>query len=314
MKMAAWRVALVLLIASIGAFSQSQDIYQRVRQVLGNNGEAELRAKDFARVNAQLAAIKAPSADERAEILALRGAVAFLQGNMAQAATAFRESEKLKPARESDRFTLAMALVRLEDETGARTELSALLKEHESAAIYWYWLGRLDYNQRRYSEAAENLQKAVELDPKSARAWDSFGLVWDMKGQLEKAREMFERAVLLNRKQTPPSPWPPHNLGYLLLRIGEPALAEDALRESLKYDDSMAQTHYYLARSLEKQDKVNEAVEEYRLAVAGDTKSGDSCYSLAMLYQKLHRDAEAKKMFAEFRVRRSATAETPLTH
>lgn len=312
--MAAWRVVALLLTGCLAALGQDQDIYLRVKRVLGDKGEAELRAKNFAQVDSQLTAIKPSSESERAEILALQGALAFLEGDMARAASAFRDSEKLHPAREGDRFTLAMALVRLGDETGARTELSGLAKEHDSTAIYWYWLGRIDYDQRRYTEAADHLQKAVQLDPKSARGWDSLGLVWDMQGQMEKARELFEKAVSLNRQQAQPSAWPPHNLGYLLLRAGEPAQAEVALRESLKYDESLARTHYYLARSLEKEEKFDEAVAEYRIAIAGDKTSADSCYSLAMLYQKLHRDAEAKMMFAEFKARRGSGAESQTSH
>ena len=128
---------------------------------------------------------------------------------------------------------------------------------------------------------------------------------------MAQAREMFEKAVTLNRQQSKPSPWPPHNLGYLLLRMGEPAKAEEALRESLRYDANLAQTHYYLARVLEKEDHANDAIAEYQTAVARDATSTDSCYSLAMLYRKLHRDEDAKAMFDEFRKRKGASEAPP---
>jgi tetratricopeptide (TPR) repeat protein len=297
-----------LLLVSLLLHAQTLDIYQRVKQTLGDAAEAELRAKSFSRVEERLTAVKPANGDQRAELLALSGAVAFLEGKMAQAAADFRESEKIRPAKEGDRFTFAMALVRLGDEGEARGVLSNLAREHANTAIYWYWLGRLDYDQRRYSEAVENLERAVKLDPKAARGWDSLGLAWDMQGQMELAREQFEKAVSLNRLQTAPSPWPPHNLGYLLLRMGEPAKAEEALRESLRYDAKLARTHYYLARTLEKEERASEAIPEYQAAVAGDAKSADSCYSLAMLYRKLHRETEANAMFEEFRRRKTSEA------
>ncbi len=302
-------MATLLLAGLLWRAPQTQDVYQRVRQTLGEEGVAELRAKDFSKVEEELTALRTTSDGERAEVWALRGAVEFLDGKIEQASADFEASEKLRPGKEEDRFTHAMALVRLGDETEARTVLSGLAKEHANTAIYWYWLGRLDYYQRRYREAVENLEKAVKLDPKAARGWDSLGLAWDMQGQLEQAREMFEKAAALNREQASPSPWPPHDLGYLLLRTGETAKAEEALRESLKYDRRLAQTHYYLARTLEKEERASEAIEEYKVAVAGDAASADSCYSLAMLYRKLNRETDARAMFDEFK-RRKNTGET----
>jgi tetratricopeptide (TPR) repeat protein len=291
--------------------AQGEDIYQRLARALADSGQSEalvgeLRAQHFTRVEESLASLKPANDEQRAELLSLRGAVDFLDGKMAEAAAAFREAEKIRPAKETDRFTLAMALVKLSDDGEARVVLASLANEHPRSAIYWYWLGRMDYDLRRYSESIENLEKALGRDPNSARVWDSLGLAWDMQGQMDEARKAFEKAVSLNRAQPLPSAWPPHNFGYLLLRLGEAAAAEDALRESLRYDAKLARTHYYLGRVLEKEGRANEAVQEFKIAVAGDPASADACYSLAMLYRKLHFENQANDMFAEYRKRRAS--------
>jgi superkiller protein 3 len=290
-----------------------EDIYQRLARALADSGQsdalvAELRAQHFTRVEEGLANLKPAYDEQRAELLALRGAVEFLDGKMADAASAFREAEKIRPAKEGDRFTLAMALVKLGDDGEARAVLTSLANEHPGSAIYWYWLGRMDYDLRRYGEAIENLEKALSRDPNSARVWDSLGLAWDMQGQMDEARKAFDKAVSLNRALPQPSAWPPHNFGYLLLRLGETAAAENALRESLRYDAKLARTHYYLGRALEKEDRPSEAVQEFKIAVASDPASADACYSLAMLYRKLHLENEANDMFAEYRKRRASDA------
>jgi tetratricopeptide (TPR) repeat protein len=305
------RICALWLAATMLLPAQGEDIFERVRRALAASGQseaaiAELRVKNLAWVEARLNSVNAASDGERAELAAVRGAVAFLGGKMVEAEAAFRESEKLRPLKEEDRFTLAMALVKLGDDGQAREVLTRLANEHEESGIYWYWLGRLDYDQRRYKESVEKLLKATELDAKSARAWDSLGLAWDMQGRMEPARAAFEKAVSLNREQTPPSAWPPHNFGYLLFRLGETEAAEKALRESLTYDARLARTHYYLGRVLENEGRQIEAITEYRSAVNGDTQAADACYSLAMLYRKLHRETEALAMFAEFKRRKSA--------
>jgi Flp pilus assembly protein TadD len=214
--------------------------------------------------------------------------------------------EKAAPLRDSDNFTLAMALIRLGDGKRARAILTELSGRHPASAIYIYWLGRLDYDQRRYEEAVGRLQRASDLDPNSARIQDSLGLALDMQGRTEQARSVLEKAADLNRNQAKPSPWPPHDLGYLLLRMERFQEAEEALRESLRYGPGLAQTRYYLGRTLEKEGRDADAVEEYKQAISADTASTDACYSLAILYRKLHRESEAEAMFAEYRKRKMA--------
>jgi len=300
------------------ALAQSDDIFERLQQALAQSGEGELASaalskKNFAQVEEILARSRASTADARAELLSLRGAVEFLDRKMSAAAETFCEAAKLAPLKDSDSFTLAMAWVNLGDDSHARAQLTGLAEKHPERAIYVYWLGRLDYHQRRYEQAVEKLEKAVELDPKSARIWDSLGLAFDMQGKLEQALGAFEKAASLNRDQARPSPWPPHDLGYLLLRMGKSKNAEEELRESLHYDPKLAQAHYHLGRTLEKEGKETEAIDEYVTAVSGDTEASDACYSLAMLYRKLHRDVEANAMFAEFKRRKQATEPPELT-
>jgi tetratricopeptide (TPR) repeat protein len=217
------------------------------------------------------------------------------------------EARPIVSSPEADSFVSAMAFIKKGDDEHARAILADLWAKHPDKAIYIYWLGRIDYDQRRYQEAVAKLRKAAELDPSSARIQDSLGNALDMQGLMDQALATFQRSVELNRKIPHPSPWPPHDLGYLLLRMEKFTEAEAALRESLRYDPKMAQTHYYLGRTLEKEGRDQDAIEEYKQAVSGDKISTEACYSLATLYRKLHRDADATAMFAEYKKRKQST-------
>ena len=306
------------ILATTSALAQSGDIFERLRRALMPSGQGEVAAsalasKNFAQVEELLARGSGSTPQDRAELLCLQGAVYFLERKMSRAAGAFCEAAKLAPLRDSDSFTLAMAWVNLGDDTHARAQLASLTRKYPERAIYIYWLGRLDYDQRRYEQSVAKLEKAAELDPKSARIWDSLGLAFDMQGKLEQAVGAFEKAVSVNREQPHPSPWPPHDLGYLLLRMEKSKQAEEALRESLGYDPKLVQAHYHLGRTLEKEGRETEAINEYVIATSGGAESADACYSLAMLYRKLHRDLEANAMFAEFKRRKQAFASSGLS-
>lgn len=295
---------------------ESHDIFLRLKHALAGSGEEgaaiqALTKHDFQAVQAILTrqqsspASTAP-APAHAELFSLQAAVAFLAGDMREAESYFAQAGQLSPLSDPDSFTLAMALVRSGDDQRASGLLAALSRKHPQQSLYVYWLGRIDYDLRRYPAAVANLQQAVAIDPQSARAWDSLGLAFDMQGQMDQAFAAFEKAVSLNRSLPHPSPWPPHNLGYWYLRMDQFQNAETALREAIRYAPDFAPAHYHLARTLEKLGRPEQAVNEYQQAVALDSTSPDACYSLALLYHRLHRPTESAAMFAEYKKRRES--------
>jgi tetratricopeptide (TPR) repeat protein len=308
----------LLLIAVVVVQAQNNSIDGRLRRALEKSGTgetavAELSNQRYTQVEEKLEQAKRSAEAPSAELFSLQGAVAFLAGDMKASVLHFQEAARIAPLQDGDAFTLAMALANLGDDAASRAIVAELAQKHPQNGLYVYWLGRLDYDQRRYGEAVEKLKSAVNLDPNSPRFWDSLGLAYDMSGQVEQAHEAFEKAVSLNRTQPRLSPWPPHDLGYCLLRMDRPQEAEAALREALRYDSKLAQAHYHLGRTLEKEGRDAEAIEEYRAAVSDDASSPDACYSLAMLYRKLRRDTEANAMFVEYRKRREAQATPAVT-
>jgi tetratricopeptide (TPR) repeat protein len=299
-----------LLLLPVLSAGQPENIAERIRQsALApdqiNLVVAAFAAKDYPRVETLVTAAARKDAARAGDLYALLGAIEFVGERMAPAAQALRLSDSLRALAERDRFTLAMALVNLGDVASARTELNALNRGQPEQPLYLYWLARLDYDQRRYEDSVAKLQRVLQLDPQSARAEDNLGLALDMLGRYEEARAEFIKAVILNRKLSKPSPWPPHNLGYLLLRLEKVGEAEEALRESLQYDSRFPQSHYHLARVLEKQGRDPEAIDEYRLAISLDSSMAEPCYSLGLLYKRLHRTADSESAFAEYRKRKT---------
>jgi tetratricopeptide (TPR) repeat protein len=244
-----------------------------------------------------------------AELDALAGAVEFMRGRMDRAAASFGRADKLMPLGDSDRFTWAMALVNEGDGKSARDQLTRLANSHPDAPLYIYWLGRMDYDQRLYEEAIKKFNRVIRLDPASARAYDNLGLALDMSGRPAEARDAFLKAVELNRKLPEPSPWPPHNLGSLLVRLLEFRDAEKALRESLKYDPRLAAAHYHLGRALEGDGRDLEAIDEYRVTISLDPTAVEAIYSLGLLYRRNARPAEAEAAFAEYKRRKAESSE-----
>ena len=263
-----------------------------------------LAARNYGRIEGVIGAAAKASPSQAPTLNAFLGEVEFLGGRMPEAVRAFRASSGQAPLEERDRFTLAMALIRTGNIQPARAELEALARAQPQAPLYIYWLGRLDYGQRLYEEAVRKFSRVIELDRQSYRAYDNLGLAFDMQGKNEEAKAAFEHAVALNRKESHPSPWPSHNLGYLLLRLQMWGDAENALRESLKYDPDLAIARYHLGRVLEAEHRDADAISEYKASISLDMVSAEPCYSLGRLYRRTGRIDEAGKAFAEYRRRK----------
>jgi tetratricopeptide (TPR) repeat protein len=292
---------------------QPDNLLERIRNChLPEDQRAELvesfSSKDYGRTESLLDQQSAAAGQSAlaAELAAVAGAVEFLDGHMQRAAEAFRHSDSLVALGDRDRFTWAMALVKLDDAQGAREQLTRLSTAHPDTSLYLYWLSRIDYDQRLYTEAVEKLRRVIRLDPESARAYDNLGLALDMLGQSEEAERAFRKAVEFNRKLSQPSAWPPHNLGAQLLRTQKLGEAETALRESLRYDPQFSMAHYHLGRVLDALGRDNDAIEEYRAASTLAPVVVEALYSLGLVYRRHDRTAEADAAFAEYKRLRAA--------
>jgi tetratricopeptide (TPR) repeat protein len=312
----------IALLVPVGLLGQtSAGLLERIRNAPLAPDErqavtAAFAQKDFDRLEVVLRGTALQ--DRSAAMGALLGALEFLGGRMNQAVQAFRQADSVRPLDDRDRFTFAMALVDLGDVKASRTELARLNERHPEQPVYLYWLARLDYGQRLYDDAVVKFKRVTSMDPGSVRGYDNLGLSYDMMGLTEEAQTAFSKAAALNRKLPTPSPWPPHNLGYLQLRRQQFGDAEANLREALKYNPKFALAHYHLARVLESQGGENHAganqgpndaaaIEEYKTAAALDGKLAEPLYSLGLLYHRCGREAEAASALAEYTRRKALT-------
>ena len=210
------------------------------------------------------------------------------------AASAIKKAEAIGPLQDHARFTLAMAYIVLNHRDWARPELQKLAQADPRNALYPYWLSRLDYDDHQYSAAIVKLQKALELNPNFIRAYDNLGLCHEAVGKYEEAIQSYQEAIRLNRERRLNSPWPPLNLGALMVKLGRLDEAGLYLRESLSFDAKIAKVHYQLGVLFEKQRKDDDAIEELNQAISLDSTYPEPHYTLGRIYQRKG-DAKALK-------------------
>ena len=194
-----------------------------------------------------------------------------------------------------------MAYVVLGRSDWARPELLKLATATPERALYQYWLGRLDYDDQRYTEALARFRRAVELDPGFARSHDRIGLCHEALGQFDEAVTAHRRAVELNRNKNRPSAWLPMNLGALLLRMDRVEEAESYLFEAIEYDASFSLAHYQVGKALSMRGQLREAVLHLERAAQLDPQDPQPHYAMGRIYLQLGDRSKAQSALSKFK-------------
>lgn len=234
------------------------------------------------------------------KLLTFLAGVFFLDGKYLNAAIALKKAEAIEPLAEKDRFLLVLTYVTLNHRDWARPEIEKLIRDFPRNPLYLYWLGRLDYDAMHFEAAERNFRRSLGLDPFFIRAYDNLGLTQEALGKFDKAIETYEQAIRLNRSRTSNSPWPPLNLGALLVKLNRLEEAEKVLRESLSYDPRFPQAHYQLGLVLEKQKKDLEALGSLEAAIRLDPDYPEPHYVLGRIYRRLGETKKAEVAWSRF--------------
>jgi tetratricopeptide (TPR) repeat protein len=258
-----------------------------------------IKARDYETVEKLLAAEieRKPNSPELLKFLA---SVFFLDQKYLNTAIALKKAEAISPLDNSSRFTLALAYIILNHRDWARPELETLIKADPRNALYPYWLGRINYDAMQFTAAVANLKKAQELDPAYMKVYDNLGLCYEALGNYDEAINTYQEAIRRNRELPAPSPWPPLNLGTLLVKLRRLEEAETVLKESLQYDPRFPQAHYQMGLLLEKQKKDDEAVAELRQAATLNPAYAEPHYVLGRIFQRQGDSKNAEAAWATF--------------
>jgi tetratricopeptide (TPR) repeat protein len=114
-------------------------------------------------------------------------------GQVVRASAMYRDAITRNPDNDQDYLSLALIQLRAGDTDAARQTLnSGRARVPGSGKLYW-GLGVVSALQGRNGEAADDLERAVDLLPEWPGAYSALGVFYFENGEVAKAREVFER-------------------------------------------------------------------------------------------------------------------------
>ncbi len=138
-------------------------------------------------------------------------------------------------------------------------------------------------------QAEALLERAAERAPEDPGVLALLLRVDAARGNLERAGARIQAAAAAN----PESAEHARLLGTYMLRKGDTAAAEDALRRAIELDSTNVAAYRQLAAVYERSERVGEAIETYQAALAESPGSAQIHYVLGSLYQAEGRSEEA---------------------
>lgn len=164
-----------------------------------------------------------------------------------------------------------------------------------------YSLGRIYYQQSRYSEAAASFQHVIEREPANFRAHDNLALTYEALHQDDAARKHYLRALDLVYKDHPDYDWAYANFADFLLRREENSKAFQLAVEASKRNPRSARNLFLTGKALAKLGKDDQSVRWLEQSIKADPKYPEPRYLLSQVYRRLGRADESKRELEEFR-------------
>jgi len=131
-------------------------------------------------------------------------------------------------------------------------------------------LGLATYERNKVWKTDETIWRSVtETEPDNARAWNNYGLPFAERGELTKARELFEEAI----RRDPGQRGAYINLGNLADRMGNHDAAERYFQKALELREDDAGAHYAYALFLLRGGRTEEARGETKRAFEIDREA-----------------------------------------
>ena len=184
-------------------------------------------------------------------------------GQSNAALTHYRAAQLVQPAHLETLIQLSGLLL----EQGTADEVLKLCRrgiarhpEDVRTSKLYFAQGLVRLQRNQYRQARTDLERALELDPSSAKAWNNLGNALLALGETAEARRALEAAVSAD----PTLADAPYNLGSLFLQQGQLDRARRAYLAAIAADSTFARTYYALAAVYQAQGAIPQARQTYQ--------------------------------------------------
>ena len=331
MRLGSWRIAtwlLLLLLPAALTIARGQSPNASLQTLL-RSGQAALDAGDYARAAADFERARQIAPDSRSANRGLLlsslqsdrlseavrigseavarwprdpqlqhwlGLAYFKSGQDAAALAALRQSEALDGGSFDIHFDLALVLLQQTQYSPAAEQLEKALKLQPSHALAHVLLGRAYQNTNRTLQAVRQFQTALRLDPATPLGHYHLGFAYASLGRNSEAIAEYEKELL----RSPENPQVLYQLGHCLVEAGRWSEAATHLRKAAQLDPANADAAYDLGKALLLGGDAGAAVPALQRSIELKPENPSPHYQLARALEKLGNSGQARLEWQRF--------------
>lgn len=216
-------------------------------------------------------------------------------GRYQQAETRYRAILNKNPENTQARSALSLAQAALFKLDAAEKNAQQVLVEDPANALAHVAMGvvyrnrtaSMDMNYRNHREmylaqSARELERAIQLDPRSPEAHTELGVTYRFQGRIEEAQQEFERALKLD----PTFAEALLNQGVAQMEQGNIAEAQRAYTQAIRLNSRNHMAHYRLGEALLKSGDPHLAIRSFNTALSLDPNNASVLAKLAEAYEQ----------------------------
>ncbi len=148
---------------------------------------------------------------------------------------------------------------------------------------------------KNYPQAREELEKALQMEPRNTKALFELGVVYQDIEETDKALSTFQTVLKL-----PAAPVEVYNrISNILFQQEDRQAAVDLLRQAVTQDPLNPKLQYYLGNAYRKQKTDGKAIESYIKAIQLDSDMAEPHFNLGMIYLNRKQVNDAILQFRE---------------
>ncbi|MDW8207803.1 MAG: tetratricopeptide repeat protein [Chloroherpetonaceae bacterium] len=172
-------------------------------------------------------------------------------------------------------------------------ELALAIHDAPNDPLTFLYYGSALMEAKNYTAAENAFQRAVDLDPRSARARIGLGSAQLRAGKVPEARDTFEVAV----RQAPKDPAAHFGLAQAYYQMGSPRRALPSLQKLTELQPNSALAWYQLGKAYGDARQADQALLALEKATQVDPKLSIAWRDLGQLYRHYSRIPEAEAAF-----------------
>ncbi|MDD9971571.1 MAG: tetratricopeptide repeat protein [Myxococcales bacterium] len=228
------------------------------------------------------------------------GVIAAQQKRFADATKLLDSAAAIDPKNDQVFWNLAIVHMEMRKFERARDDLQKAIAVNAEAAGYHEKLGTVLIELKDWTGAKQAFEKAIQLEPGIFKAYYKLAQVHEQLDDQQSALQRYTEAV-----QKGPRFLEAYSaLGRLYADLGYLDQATQVLQEALKValpgTEEEAQAHHLLGTVYQEQQKFDQAVAEFKAALAVVPGMRDALFSLGWTYHLLNNKEEAKRFLKRF--------------